>query len=141
MKEVKNMDIKYITNPKLTAEQVLEIYEKSGLPRPKEKQRVQSMIENANVIISAWHGDKLVGFLRAMTDFTFDCYLNDLAVHKDYQKHRIGTELVNRLIDLLGDNVLIFLISNPDARGFYSNLNFKSDFGRVGEPMCMVTGK
>ncbi|UHA74695.1 GNAT family N-acetyltransferase [Paenibacillus sp. 481] len=134
------MEIKYVTNPRLTAEQVLHIYEQSGLRRPTEIHRIQSMLENANVMISAWHEDKLVGFLRAMTDFTFDCYVNDLAVHTEYQKHGIGKELVNRLHEQLEDNVLIFLISTEDAKSFYSNLNFKSDFARFGEPMCKVAG-
>lgn len=70
------MEITYQTNPPLTADQVLCMYENSGLSRPKDLQRVQSMMDHANVMIAAWHGEELVGFLRAMTDFTFDCYIN-----------------------------------------------------------------
>ncbi|WP_414855091.1 GNAT family N-acetyltransferase [Brevibacillus sp. IT-7CA2] len=84
--------------------------------------------------------EELVGFLRAMTDYTFDCYINDLAVHKDYQKLGIGKQLLNHLTALLGDGVLVFLISSQDATSFYTKINFKGEFEKVGQPICMITG-
>ncbi|CAI8992950.1 Acetyltransferase [Brevibacillus sp. IT-7CA2] len=78
--------------------------------------------------------------MRAMTDYTFDCYINDLAVHKDYQKLGIGKQLLNHLTALLGDGVLVFLISSQDATSFYTKINFKGEFEKVGQPICMITG-
>ncbi|EJL28229.1 acetyltransferase [Brevibacillus sp. BC25] len=78
--------------------------------------------------------------MRAMTDHTFDCYINDLAVHTNYQKLGIGKHLLNHLTELLGDGVLVFLISSQDATSFYTKINFTDEFEKVGQPMCMITG-
>ncbi|NGQ96680.1 GNAT family N-acetyltransferase [Brevibacillus sp. SYP-B805] len=134
------MKIQYKLNEKPSPEQAMHLYEKAGLRRPKDPDRLANMIAHANVLITAWAGDELVGLLRAMTDYSFDCYLNDLAVDKAYQHQGIGRELVNRLIGLLDERVLVFLIANPEAAPFYAKLGFSDDFGRVGEPWCMVTG-
>ena len=55
------------------------------------------MFENANIIISAWDKDELVGICRDLTDFSYCCYLSDIAVHNDYQYQVVGTKMINKL--------------------------------------------
>ncbi|MHB1682106.1 MAG: GNAT family N-acetyltransferase [Bacilli bacterium] len=95
------------------------------------------MLQHSNVIVTAWDGTKLIGLLRAMTDFSFDCYLNDLAVDSAYQRQGVGREMVRQLAKLLDDKVLIMLISSPDAIGFYESIGFTSGSERYGQTMCM----
>ena len=95
------------------------------MQRPTDERRVTRMLENANVRISAWDGERLVGFLRAMTDYTFDCCLNDLAVDPAYQRQGLGRELVEQLRGQLEDGTLIFLLSAKDATEFYMKYGFK----------------
>lgn len=64
------------------------------------------MIDYADITISAWDNDKLVGTARAITDFSYCCYLSDLAVNKEYQNKGIGTKLVNILQEKIGDEGL-----------------------------------
>lgn len=80
---------------------------------------------------------RLVGFLRAMTDFSFDCYLNDLAVDVDYQRQGIGREMVNQLKELLDDKVLIMLISASKAEDFYKSLGFSIGSAPYGQTFCL----
>ena len=44
---------------------------------------------------------RLIGFIDVLSDGIADAYLQDLAVHPDYQRIGIGTELVNRAINYL----------------------------------------
>ena len=55
------------------------------------------MLANANLLIGAYCDGRLVGLARALTDFSYCCYLSDLAVAKEYQRHGIGRELVARV--------------------------------------------
>lgn len=82
------------------------------------------MLDNSNILLTVWDGDTLVGFLRAMTDYGFDCYLNDLAVDKAYQNQGIGRTLLQELRHHLGDEVMILLSSAKDAVDFYRRNNF-----------------
>lgn len=75
------MEIIYKTGIIPAAEQVIELYNKAGLPRPTDdKERIQKMYDNSNLVITAWDNDKLVGVSRSITDWVWCCYLADLAV-------------------------------------------------------------
>jgi ribosomal protein S18 acetylase RimI-like enzyme len=120
------MTIEYKVNALLLSEDVSDVFKSSGIKRPVDDlERIQRMIENADVIISAWDGVKLVGIARAITDFSYCCYLSDLAVSKEYQKTGIGTELVRRLQEHLGDEVSLLLLSAPTAMEYYPRIGFE----------------
>ncbi|MFS0873169.1 GNAT family N-acetyltransferase [Paenibacillus xylanilyticus] len=120
------MEIVYKINTPLCSDEVSKLFKSSGIKRPVDNlERIQKMIENANVIISAWEGVKLVGIARAITDFSYCCYLSDLAVSKEYQRTGIGKELVRCLQDHLGEEVALLLLSAPTAMEYYPLLGFE----------------
>lgn len=119
------MNISYKINAPLSAEEVAEIYTSSGIKRPvADIERIGKMIENADIVVSAWDGDEPVGVARAITDFAYCCYLSDLAVRMDYQKLGIGKELVRVLKKHLGDEVMLLLLSAPAAMDYYPKIGF-----------------
>lgn len=83
------------------------------------------MFSNATIVLSSWHDGTLVAVCRALTDYSYCCYLSDLAVHPDYQKHGIGRELIARVKALIGDEVALILLSAPEAMECYPKLGFK----------------
>ncbi|WP_405152628.1 GNAT family N-acetyltransferase [Paenibacillus sp. FSL K6-0108] len=120
------MEIVYKINAQLCPDDVSRLFKSSGIKRPSDNlDRIQRMITNANVIISAWDGVNLVGIARAITDFSYCCYLSDLAVCKEYQKTGIGKELVERLRNHLGEEVALLLLSAPTAMEYYPQLGFE----------------
>ena len=46
------------------------------------------MFENANLIYFAYNNGELIGLARCVTDFSYCCYLSDLAVKKRVSKTR-----------------------------------------------------
>ena len=76
------------------------------------------------MVISAWDGPRLIGICRALTDFSYCCYLSDLAVESAYQGQGIGSELVAQLRASIGDEVTLILLSAPDAMSFYPKIGF-----------------
>jgi ribosomal protein S18 acetylase RimI-like enzyme len=116
------MSLTYHINPELTVEQFIQVLRDSTLAERRpvdEPDRIAAMLKNADVTITAQDGDRLVGVARAITDYSYCCYLSDLAVASDYQRQGIGRELMRRLQDYLGDNVSIYLIAAPKAREYY----------------------
>ena len=108
------MGIDYRTNHPVTVEAVAQLFRESGIRRPvDEPNRIGQMIDHANLIITAWDDDKLVGIGRSLTDFSFCCYLSDLAVAKDYQKIGIGREIISSIQGSLGEEVMLLLLSAP----------------------------
>lgn len=83
------------------------------------------MLDHGNVLISAWDGDKLVGVSRALTDFSFCCYLSDLAVDKDYQKMGIGKRLIDETHKVSGDSTTLILLAAPAAVEYYPKIGME----------------
>lgn len=118
--------IEYHQNHPLNAAEVARVFVASGIRRPsKDLPRIERMLANANLILSAWHEDRLVGVCRALTDFSYCCYLSDLAVDQAYQKHGIGRELIARVQNAVGDEVAIILLSSPEAMEYYPRVGFE----------------
>lgn len=87
--------ISYKENVIIKAEELSEVFKSSGIKRPSDDlNRLQRMIENSGVLITAWDNHRLIGVARAITDYSYCCYLSDLAVNKDYQNKGIGRELI-----------------------------------------------
>lgn len=80
------------------------------------------MIGNSNLIFAAWNGQALVGIARSLTDFSYACYLSDLAVDPEYQKRGIGTELIRLTREAAGEESMLLLVSAPTATSYYARV-------------------
>jgi ribosomal protein S18 acetylase RimI-like enzyme len=119
------MVLTYSINAKIEPHQLAELFQASGIKRPVEDlSRLKKMLDNANLIVTALDGDKLVGIARALTDFSFCCYLSDIAVDKEYQKQGIGQELVNKVQEQIGEESNIVLLAAPESIEYYPKLGF-----------------
>ncbi len=90
--------IDYVLEPNLSAEEFQAILIASTLAerRPaQDLQRLDRMLRQADLIATARDGGKLVGISRAITDFSYCCYLSDLAVDVAYQRRGIGKRLIH----------------------------------------------
>lgn len=121
------MNIEYKLNKNITANEFINVLKKStlGERRPiDDLETIKGMIENADIIITAFHNDKIVGVARSVTDYHYCCYLSDLAVDTEYQKSGIGKKLIKMTQEQLGDNCKIILLSAPDATSYYPKVGF-----------------
>ena len=119
------MAIEYRTNYPVSAEAVAQLFRHSGIRRPVDDlDRIQQMVNHANLTITAWDGELMVGIGRSLTDFSFCCYLSDLAVDKDYQKQGIGKAIVAKTREILGEDVMLLLLSAPEAMSYYPRIGF-----------------
>lgn len=100
------------------------LYAAAPLRRPiGDPGRIRKMFEHANVVISAWEGDRLVGLLRGWTDFAFDGYVCDLAIHPGYQKQGLGKRLLDEAA-ALGPDIHWILLASPIAKAYYGHLGW-----------------
>lgn len=127
------MHLTYHINKPVEAGVVAELFQDSGIRRPvNDISRIEKMIENANLILTAWDGEKLVGICRCLTDFSYCCYLSDLAVASHYQRCGVGKELIARTREYLGSEVMILLLAAPAAKDYYGPVGFaKVDNGWI----------
>ena len=82
------------------------------------------MIAEANLVITAWDDDLLVGIARSLTDFCYICYLADLAVRETYQRQGIGVALIRQTQAALGPQARIIRPAAPAAYSYYPHIGF-----------------
>lgn len=129
------MGIIYKLNIPLSTDQFIGLLRSStlGERRPiADRECMEGMIKNSNLMISAWVGGKLVGLARSMTDFHYACYLSDLAVDKSYQKKGIGKKLQTLTQEQLGPRCKLILVAAPNANTYYEHIGFSNN------PRCWI---
>ena len=119
--------IAYRTGNDLDLDAVVDVYVDStlGARRPvADRRRMQLMLANANLVVTAWDGERMVGVSRSLTDFAYATYLSDLAVRLSYQRQGIGRELVRRTQQAAPAAALI-LLAAPAAEKYYPHIGFE----------------
>ena len=120
------MELIYRTDIIPDTEQIIDVYDNSGIKRPTtDNKRIAKMYANANLIVTAWDKDKLVGVARSLTDFCYCCYLSDLAVRQDYQTCGIGRKLIELTSNIIGEETALILLSAPSAMDYYPKVGFQ----------------
>ena len=117
----------YRTNHPVSRAQFIALLQKTslGARRPlAEAERIDAMLQNADLLISAWDDDRLVGIARAVTDYAYCCYLSDLAVDEAWQRRGIGQGLLATLKQALHPQCKIILLAAPQATDYYPHIGF-----------------
>ncbi|UOQ46799.1 GNAT family N-acetyltransferase [Gracilibacillus caseinilyticus] len=115
----------YKSDALITPKHLAEVFEASGIRRPADDlDRLQRMLEHANILITAWDQEMLVGVARGLTDFSYCCYLSDLAVDQAYQHRGIGKQLIEEVKQQINDQVALILLSAQNAMDYYPKVGF-----------------
>ena len=119
------MKIQFKINSKVSADAVIGIFKDSGIDRPvNDTIRMQNILDNSNLIVTAWDGIELIGIARSITDYHYCCYLADLAVKKAYQKSGIGKTMIDIIQNTIGDQTMLILLSSTPTMEYYPKVGF-----------------
>ena len=132
--------VTYQINSAITPEQFTDVLSKSslGARRPLDNYYViKGMLDNADLLVTAWVNEeheeavnnsesnkKLIGVARCVTDFSYCCYLSDIAVDEAYQKQGVGKSMIKKIEQQLPPSCKIVLLSAPQASEYYPKIGF-----------------
>lgn len=76
--------------------------------------------------IAVYDDIKLIGYIDTVSNGVTDAYIQDLAIHPDYQNKGIGTELMNRTITNLKERniYMISVVFEEKLKPFYNRFGF-----------------
>jgi ribosomal protein S18 acetylase RimI-like enzyme len=80
--------------------------------------------ENSHTTIFIYHGDRLVGFGRAISDGLYQAAVYDVAVVPEFQKKGIGTTIIQNILDRVSQcNVILYSALGKEE--FYKKLGLR----------------
>lgn len=122
--------VTYAVESRLRTAEFIDVLRRSGLAERRpidDPARIDAMLRHANLVVTARADGLLVGVARSVTDFSFCCYLSDLAVDKAWQGRGIGRRLMvetrdaasRDIVDNGGRPLRCLLLSAPGAMSYY----------------------
>ena len=100
----------------------------------RENSIVKEALNNTLYSLCVYDVDKLIGYGRIIGDKTIFLYIQDIMVIPEYQNKKIGTEIMNKLIEKINEYKKI----NPDIRTYLGaskgKESFYEKFGFVSRP-------
>ena len=95
---------------------------------------VEEALKSTLYSLCVYNDDKLIGYGRIIGDKTIFLYIQDIMVIPEYQGQKIGTEIMNKVIEKVNEYKKI----NPDIRTYLGaskgKESFYEKFGFVSRP-------
>ena len=120
----------------ISVDEFLELIESVGWKLYSRKQ-VEKALKNSMYVVKVLVDNKLAGMGRVVGDYSIVCMLSDICVIPEYQGKGIGKLIVNKLRELIIDNVLdgekmqIELTPTAGNEIFYQKCGFKYNPDKV----------
>lgn len=119
--------ISYVINHDVKPSELASLYDNSGLLRPRDAATISRMIDNANLIIAARANRRLIGIIRAFTDFSHACHVSDFAVERKYLRMGVGERMLQIIREAVGGKVVIFFMSSSEFDSFHSGMGLQKE--------------
>jgi ribosomal protein S18 acetylase RimI-like enzyme len=106
---------------------LVRLYRLAPWAKERTEEETGHMLAQTDLALSAWDGDRLVGFGRVLTDFVYRASIWDVIVDPDYQGQDIGTQIMQRILEHPElKRVELFWLCTRDKQCFYEKLGFSS---------------
>ncbi len=89
---------------------------------------LQVAIAHSNPVVTAWDGDRLIGFARATSDGIYRATIWDVLIHPDYQGAGLGRKLVETVLMHPDVNRVerVYLMTTNQQK-FYERIGFEAN--------------
>lgn len=95
-----------------------------GWPTPPSPEQLIAVMDGSYARVWALHGDRVVGYVNAISDGVLNAFIPWLEVHVDHQGRGLGTELMRRIVEQLDGMYAIDVCCDEDVLPFYAKQGF-----------------
>lgn len=123
-------------------EEILKIYESVGwINYTNNPSMLRKAYENSLTLLGAYDENELVGIIRVVGDGHSLIYIQDIIVRPDYQRHGIGSVLLQEVLSMYSHVYQKILLTMKEEKTikFYESLGFKADYDLDCVAFCQFT--
>lgn len=119
------MEIRLSTNiDSISWEELACVFELAPLGKKRDPGKLETAFRNSPLRVFAFHGTKLVGAGRALSDGVWRAAIYDVAVLPEYQGKGIGSRIIRHLIQAAKVDV-VMLYAAPGKEAYYKRFGFQ----------------
>lgn len=121
-----------IAPERLTAGSYIDFLKRTDLgsqyPAERFEARIEKLVKNVPISLTAREDGRLVGVLFGITDFAYWLFITDLGVDRDFVGRGIGKRLMAAALEAAGgaDDIIVYTCANENAVGFYEKLGMRT---------------
>ena len=117
--------IKYNIDKRVDYNKLIILFNQVGWnDKTKDLDRLKGMVENSQIVVTAWDEEEMVGFSRCTTDYVFNGQINNVVVDANYRRLGIGKALINNILNS-SNQVTYMLRGSIRNEEFYRGLGFE----------------
>jgi predicted N-acetyltransferase YhbS len=96
----------------------------AGWPHPPSPRTHLEVLRGSQAVVLALDGDRVVGFVSAISDGVLGAYVSLLEVRPEYQRQGIGSELMRRVLRQI-EGLNVDLSCDPELAPFYARFGMQ----------------
>ena len=123
--------VDYSFDRQIEPEQLQGLLRQTSWANRRRLEGIQKMLEGTPLTLGAWEDDRLVGFVRVMTDGIYRALIDDVVVEESKRGTGIGSELMRRAIERLAEVEEVFLRCGEHVVPFYERHRFERSNGVI----------
>ncbi|MEL6333822.1 MAG: GNAT family N-acetyltransferase [Cyanobacteria bacterium J06559_3] len=143
--DCRHIQFQYIeTLSETNLQQLLALFQEAAFwARERDTEDIVTAIAHSHPVVTAWDGDRLIGFARATSDGVYRATIWDVVIHPTYQGAGLGRRLVETVLGHPHMNRVerVYLMTTHQQR-FYERIGFQENqtttmvlFNQAIEPM------
>ena len=115
-----------------------ELYKSEWWTNKRSLAQTKKCVEGSQIVIGLVENNKLIGFVRVITDYTFKALIFDLILKKEYRNKNLGQKLMHLIKkhEKLKDIAHFELYCLPELIEFYKQFNFSEEIGGIKLLRC-----
>jgi N-acetylglutamate synthase-like GNAT family acetyltransferase len=110
-------------------DQLVDLFQAGAFwARERTREQMAIAVSNSFPVVTAWDGDRLIGFARATSDGVFRATIWDVVISPDYQGSGLGRKLVETLVahPHMSRVERVYLMTTRQ-QGFYQRIGFEEN--------------
>ena len=123
--------VTYSFHRQIEPEQLQELLRQTGWANRRSIEGIQQMLQGTPLTLGAWEGNRLVGFVRVITDGIYRALIDDVVVAESKRGTGIGSELMQQIVERLAEVEEVFLRCGEQVVPFYERHHFERSNGVI----------
>ena len=123
--------VDYSFDREIELQQLQDLLRQAGWANRRSVEGIQQMLDGTPLTLGAWEGDRLVGFVRVITDGIYRALIDDVVVEASKRGTGIGSELMQRITERLAEVEEVFLRCGEHVVPFYERHRFERSNGVI----------